>query len=154
MEYLLHIPKTGGTSLLMSGVVGGHHVKYEDGKKYITIIRNPLEWTISYFQEQTEKLKCKLINWINEDYFNFQTKWLAKKIFNLNEVDKSVLEKIKKILLKDFKVYLIDRLDNDFKLHLNIARKKYSPSESDIELIYKNNNLDRDLYNWVKCNYY
>ena len=150
---LLHIPKTGGTSLLVAGVPGGHHVSYLNGNKYITLIRDPVAWSVSYFSEQTEKETCNMSRWLREEYFNFQTKWLAKKILNEDIVDKKILNKIIKILKKDFIVIPTENIGNHFKLHLNKARKSYTPTGEEIELIKEENKLDQELYEWAVCNY-
>lgn len=150
---LLHIPKTGGTSLLVGGVPGGHHIKYEKGNKYITLVRNPLAWAVSYFSEQTEKKKCDMSNWLRADYFNFQTKWLAKKILNKNKVNKKILNEIIEILKKDFIVIPTEKINNHYKLHLNKTRKSYTPTEEEVDKIKKENKLDQKLYEWAVCNY-
>ena len=148
---LLHIPKTGGTSILLDGMPGGHHISYIKGEKYLTIIRNPIDWTISYFQEKNEKNIYKdLDKWLEEKYYNFQTKWLAKKILNKNEINKEILEEIKKILKRDFKVITTENLSKITATHVNRARSKYVPTSKEIEKIKKNNKLDQELYEWAR----
>jgi len=146
---LLHIPKTGGTSLLISGIPGGHHVTYQKGEKYITLIRNPVDWSVSYFSEQTEKSTCDMRDWFKDKYYNFQTKWLAKKILNKEVVNSEVLKEIINIL-NEFKVIPTDQINRYFKLHLNKARKAYKPTKKEIAPIKLNNSLDFELYKWAK----
>jgi len=146
---LLHIPKTGGTSLLVSGIPGGHHITYKPGEKYITIIRDPVDWTLSYFQEQTERKNIRLDQWLKEEFCNFQTKWLAKKILGKSKVNRKVLNEVIDILKKDFKVLVTSKLQDFTKVHVNKARKKYSLLEGEKEMILERNNLDRKLYKWA-----
>ena len=140
--FLLHIPKTGGTSLLMNGIRGGHHITYEKGKKYITIIRNPINRTISHFSEINQKNQNRIDIHFIRKYADFQTKWLK------NKLKVNTLEEIKTILTKDFKVYITERLPKEFA-HFNTTRRKYLPTLKEKNLIMQENKLDFELYEWV-----
>jgi len=150
MRYLLHIPRTGGTSLLVSGIPGGHHISYEKGKKYITLIRNPIDRTISHFLVNNEKNDSKLDSWEINKFANFQTNWLMSKL-NVNS-----LSEIKKILSKDFIVCPTNKL-NELMKYLNLKpietnkrRREYKITDEEIEKIRKLNQLDSQLYEFAQ----
>ncbi len=141
---LLHIPKTGGTSLLVSGIKGGHHVRYMPNSnfKYITIVRNPIDRTISHFSEINEKNNNKIDKYFLSKYSNFQTKWL------LDKLNVKSLKEVKEII-KTFKLYTTNSLPKEFG-HFNKTRRIYIPTNKEIKLIEDFNDLDIELYKFVK----
>jgi len=150
MDYLLiHVPKTGGTSLLVSGIPGGHHVRYSPNSqfKYLTIVRNPVDRTISHFSEINEKNSNRIDLGFIKKYSNFQTNWLIDKL-NVDSLDKVI-----EILKKEFIVLTTNNLTNKVKdlgfniKKLNTTRREYKITNSEMNLIKKYNELDFKLFN-------
>lgn len=151
MKYwLVHIPKTGGTSLRISGIPGEHKVGYKQGFKNLVIIRNPIDRTISQFKEYLDFNKVSFFNWFDsKKHGNYQTRYLMEFL------DLNSLEEVKKFLKEKVIVIPTDKINewmqqNGFKpTHTNKARHEYTPSSEEIELIKQNNELDFELYDFV-----
>ena len=134
----------------MAGVHGGHHVEYDknETRKYIVIIRNPVERTISHFIDFNQQNQNKIDNWEIGKSANFQTNWLKDKLHvnNLDEI---------KDILKEFIVIPTDKLNermNELGLkagHFNKNRREYDITEEEREKISKANDLDNELYKWA-----
>jgi len=143
---LIHIPKTGGTSLILAGVPGGHHVEYKGQGKYMVILREPVSRTISHYAEQ---LKEPLKIWFQRYHMeNFQTNWLRKKL-HVN-----TLGEIKSILKKDFTILTTNTLTEQMKkLGINIEKRNigrgYIPTKEEISFIEERSGEDIELYQWV-----
>ena len=143
MLRLVHIPKTGGTSLLVNGVPGGHHITYKKGFKFITILRNPVDRTVSHFLDENRGNDSILTDFDIQRLANFQTNWLREKlgVQGMNEIIK--------ILMRDFVVYTTDNLPKKFG-HFHKRIRDYTPTKDQVELMKKLNDEDFKLYNMFK----
>lgn len=137
---LLHIPKTGGTTLLQNGFQGGHHIDYKKGQKYITVLRNPVDRTISHFADENRGNNNQLDDWNIRQLANFQTNWLREKLHT------DSIYYIIKILKRDFIVLNTNTLPKQFG-HYNKAVRKIEATKEQIELIKKLNDEDNLLFN-------
>lgn len=140
MRLLLHIPKTGGTTLLVNGIPGGHWVDYKKGQKYITILRNPVDRTISHFADENRGNKNELDNHSIKSLANFQTNWLREKLHT------DSIYWIIKILQRDFTVFTTDNIPKRFG-HYHKAVRKIETTPEQIKLIKELNDEDFQLYN-------
>jgi len=148
MYKLIHIPKTGGTSLRISGIYGEHKIGYDPKFVNLILIRNPLDRTLSHFKE---KSNGEFLSWFEPKYYDYQTNYLIKYLNVKN------LEQIKDFIIKN-KIITIptDELTSRMKKlgynipHVNKATIEFNPSKEIINLIESKNKLDKELYEWVK----
>lgn len=151
MYWLIHIPKTGGTSLRVSGIPGEHKVGFRRGFKNIILIRNPIDRTLSHFKESLDfKPDVKFVDWFESKFWNYQTKYL------MTYLNCDSLESVKKFILDNEIIVIPTERLNEWmqkngisSIHLNKSRREYNPTNEEINLIKTYSKLDFELYDFV-----
>ncbi len=138
-----------------------------------TIIRNPLDRTLSHYKFALFKLNKKpteysLVDYIKDETDNYRDNLVTRHFSGMLEIKKELIENDKQKALKNIKIFdQVDIFENwDYfvaellskhglpsilysRFQEHVYDFVFNPSESDIELIRQHYNYDFEIYNAV-----